>query len=205
MHPAIADLMMPIVSLLGVLFVVAMVSRDQEQKPISLPMAILCGLIVASLSIGVHDVPPEVPWGWPAAIALCFGFIGAGLWDQRAYLFGSDGPDRGHVPASGSSLAGLALIALTEELLFRGLMQSNLMSIFSGPGGAVMALFLVNLAFAAMHIGRGLTFALSAGFFGMIMSMTVILSGSVWPAAVTHMAWNLIVGIARRRAAVPTG
>lgn len=201
MHPAVANLMMPIVSLLGVLFVVAMVARDQEQEPISLHMAILCGLIVASLSVGVHDSPPEVPWGRPAAVTLCLGFIGAGLWDQRVYLFGSDGPDRGHVPASGRSLAGLALVALTEELLFRGLMQSSLMGIFSGPGGAVMALFLVNLVFAAMHIGRGLTFALSAGFFGMIMSMTVILSGSVWPAAVTHMAWNLIVGVARRRTA----
>jgi membrane protease YdiL (CAAX protease family) len=201
MHPVIANLMMPIVSLLGVLFVVTMVARDQEQKPISLPMAILCGLLIASLSMGVDNVPPEVPWGWPAAMVLCIGFIGAGLWDQRAYLFGSDGPYRGHVPASGRSLAGLALIALTEELLFRGLMQSSLVGVFSGPGGAVMALFLVNLAFAVMHLGRGLTFALSAGFFGMVMSMTVILSGSVWPAAVTHMAWNLIVGIARRRAA----
>lgn len=205
MHPAIANLMMPIVSVLGILFVVMMVVRDEERRPISLPMAILCGLIVASLAIGVQDAPAQVSWGWPAAIILCLGFLGAGLWDQRAYLFGAQGPDRGHVPSSGRSLAGLALIAVTEELLFRGLMQSSLMGMFSGPGGAVMALFIVNLAFAAMHAAQGMTFALSAGFFGMIMSMTVILSGSVWPAALTHMAWNLVIGLARRRAGASPG
>ncbi len=200
MHPAVAAFALPLVSTLGIIFVILMVARDQEARPISLPMAILCGAIVILLTIGIHDAPPETAWGWPAAIALCLAFLACGLWDQRAYLFGARGPDRGHVTASGRSLAGLALIALTEELLFRGLMQSSLMATFSGPGGAVAAIFLVNLSFAAIHAHHGLTFALSAGFFGMIMSMTVILSGSVWPAAVTHMAWNLIVGVARRRA-----
>jgi membrane protease YdiL (CAAX protease family) len=44
-----------------------------------------------------------------------------------------------------------------------------------------------------------MTFALSAGFFGMIMSIAVLLSGSVWPAVATHVAWNLMIGVARRR------
>lgn len=199
----LVPLALPVTSTLGVLFVVMMVARDQEARPISLPMAILCGAIILLLAIGVHDAPVETPWGWPVAIALCLGFLACGLWDQRLYLFGAVGPDRGHFQASGRSLAGLALIALTEELLFRGLMQSSLMSILSGPGGTVTAIFLVNLLFAALHARHGLTFALSAGFFGTIMSMSVILSGSVWPAALTHMAWNVIVGLARRRAEAP--
>ena len=198
-------LALPLVSTLGVFFVLMMVARDQEARPISLPMAVLCGAIILLLVIGVHDAPVENPWGWPAAIALCLGFLACGLWDQRAYLFGAVGPDRGHVSSSGRSLAGLALIALTEELLFRGLMQSSLMSILNGPGGAVTAIFLVNLSFAALHARHGLTFALSAGFFGMILSMSVILSGSVWPAALTHMAWNVIIGLARRRTELPNG
>ncbi|MDQ3077781.1 MAG: CPBP family intramembrane metalloprotease [Pseudomonadota bacterium] len=202
MHSAFAAVALPLVSTLGIIFVLLMVARDQEARPISLPMAGLCGAIVIILVIGVHDAPVETPWGWPAAIALCLGFLACGVWDQRAYLFGAAAPDRGHVASSGRSLAGLALIALTEELLFRGLMQSSLLTALSGPGGTVTALFMVNLAFAAMHANHGLTFALSAGFFGMILSMTVILSGSVWPAALTHMAWNLIIGIARRRAAL---
>lgn len=196
-------LALPLVSTLGVLFVLMMVARDQEARPISLPMAVLCGAIILLLAIGVNDAPVETSWGWPAAIALCFGFLVCGLWDQRAYLFGAVGPDRGHVSSSGRSLAGLALIALTEELLFRGLLQSSLMSILSGSGGAVTAIFLVNLSFAALHARHGLTFALSAGFFGMILSMTVIFSGSVWPAALTHMVWNVLVGLARRRAETP--
>lgn len=194
---------LPLVSTLGVLFVLMMVARDQEARPISLPMAVLCGVIILLLLTSVHDAPVETPWGWPAAIALCLGFLACGLWDQRAYLFGAAGPERGHVSSSGRSLAGLALIALTEELLFRGLIQSSLMSILTGPGGAVTAIFLVNSSFAALHARHGLTFALSAGFFGMILSLSVIYSGSVWPAALTHMAWNVIIGLSRRRTEAP--
>ena len=199
----LVPLALPITSMLGVLFVLMMAASDQEARPISLPMAILCGAIILLLLVGIQDAPVATRWGWPAAIALCLGFLACGLWDQRAYLFGAAGPDRGHVSSSGRSLAGLALIALTEELLFRGLMQSSLMSMLSGPGGAVTAIFLVNLSFAALHVRHGLTFALSAGFFGMILSMSVIFSGSVWPAALTHMAWNVIIGLARRRAEAP--
>jgi len=201
MHPFFAALALPVVSTLGIIFVLLVVARDQESAPLSLPVALLCSAIVLLLGIGVYDTPAEAPWGWPVAIALCAGLIGCGLWDQRLFLFGAPGPDRGHVAASGRSLAGLALVAATEELLFRGLMQSSLVGSFSGPGGTAATIFLVNLAFAAIHLRHGLTFAMSAGFFGTILSMTVILSGSVWPAVATHAAWNVMIGLARRRAA----
>ena len=165
MHPAFAALALPLVSTLGVIFILFVAARDREAAPLSLPMTILCGAIIALLATGIHDAPAETPWAWPATVLLCVGLIGCGLWDQRLSLFGGPGPDRGHVPASGLSLAGLALIAATEELLFRGLMQSSLVHSFSGPGGALAAIFLVNLAFAAIHLRHGLTFAMSAGFF----------------------------------------
>jgi membrane protease YdiL (CAAX protease family) len=201
MHPAIASLMTPIVSLLGIVFVTIIVVRDEEARPISLPMTVLCLLIVGSLAYGFSGAAPIGPWAWPATIALCAAFLAAGVWDQRAYLFGVTAPDRGHVASSGRSMGGLMLIAVTEELLFRGLMQSSLLTTFSGAGGALMAIFIVNLAFGAMHGRHGLTFAMSAGFFGLIMSMTVIMSGSIWPAAITHGLWNMIIGLARQRSA----
>ena len=193
-------LVAPTVSLLGLIFVVMMVARDRESEPLSWPMAIVCAAVILLLVWGIHDTPAE-PAGWLSAAAIGVGFLCWGVWDQRAYLFGSAGPELGHVQPSGQSLVGNMLIAATEELLFRGFMQSSVIGIFNGPGGAVMALFAVNLAFALMHANRGMTFALSAGFFGMIMSMTVILSGSVWIAVATHVAWNLLVGLSRRRAA----
>lgn len=196
-----AAVALPLVTTLGAIFVLMMIARDDDERPLSLPMALLCGAIVIVLVSGVHHVPPATDWAWPAVIVLCIGLLAVGVWDQRSYLFGAPGHDRGHVAAPGRSLAGLALIAATEEFLFRGLFQSSLMNSLSGPGGAVTALFLVNLAFAATHLRHGATFALSAGFFGMIMSMTVMLSGSVWPAALTHMAWNVMIGVARRRGA----
>ena len=192
-------LLMPLASLLGAIFVLMMILRDRESEPISWPMAILCGLVILLLGSGINNDPAPGIAGWIAAIALCLGFLAWGAWDQRHYLFGAPGPAGGHVQPTGQSLFGNALIAATEELLFRGLVQSAALSNFSGPGGPAMALFTVNAAFALMHANRGMTFALSAGFFGMIMSIAVLLSGSVWPAVATHVAWNLMIGVARRR------
>jgi membrane protease YdiL (CAAX protease family) len=199
MPDLIYSLLMPLASLLGAIFVLMMILRDRESEPISWPMAILCGAVILLLGSGINNDPAPGIAGWIAAIALCLGFLAWGAWDQRHYLFGAPGPAGGHVQPTGQSLFGNALIAATEELLFRGLVQSAALSNFSGPGGPAMALFTVNAAFALMHANRGMTFALSAGFFGMIMSIAVLLSGSVWPAVATHVAWNLMIGVARRR------
>jgi membrane protease YdiL (CAAX protease family) len=199
MPDLIYSLLMPLASLLGAIFVLMMILRDRESEPISWPMAILCGAVILLLGSGTNNDPAPGIAGWIAAIALCLGFLAWGAWDQRHYLFGAPGPAGGHVQPTGQSLFGNALIAATEELLFRGLVQSAALSNFSGPGGPAMALFTVNAAFALMHANRGMTFALSAGFFGMIMSIAVLLSGSVWPAVATHVAWNLMIGVARRR------
>lgn len=199
MPDLIYSLLMPLASVMGAIFVLMMILRDRESEPISWPMAILCGLVILLLGSGINNDPAPGIAGWIAAIALCLGFLAWGAWDQRHYLFGAPGPAGGHVQPTGQSLFGNALIAATEELLFRGLVQSAALSNFSGPGGPAMALFTVNAAFALMHANRGMTFALSAGFFGMIMSIAVLLSGSVWPAVATHVAWNLMIGVARRR------
>ena len=199
MPDLIYSLLMPLASVMGAIFVLMMILRDRESEPISWPMAILCGAVILLLGSGINNDPAPGIAGWIAAIALCLGFLAWGAWDQRHYLFGAPGPAGGHVQPTGQSLFGNALIAATEELLFRGLVQSAALSNFSGPGGPAMALFTVNAAFALMHANRGMTFALSAGFFGMIMSSAVLLSGSVWPAVATHVAWNLMIGVARRR------
>jgi membrane protease YdiL (CAAX protease family) len=199
MPDLIYSLLMPLASVMGAIFVLMMILRDRESEPISWPMAILCGAVILLLGSGINNDPAPGIAGWIAAIALCLGFLAWGAWDQRHYLFGAPGPAGGHVQPTGQSLFGNALIAATEELLFRGLVQSAALSNFSGPGGPAMALFTVNAAFALMHANRGMTFALSAGFFGMIMSIAVLLSGSVWPAVATHVAWNLMIGVARRR------
>ena len=198
----IYSLLMPLASLMGAIFVLMMALRDRESEPISWPVAILCGLVILLLGSGINNDPSPGMAGWIAGIALGLGFLAWGAWDQRLYLFGADGPGGGHVQPTGQSLFGNSLIGATEELLFRGLVQSAALTGFEGPGGPAMALFAVNAAFALMHANRGMTFALSAGFFGMIMSMAVLLSGSVWPAVATHVAWNLMVGVARRRVEV---
>ena len=98
---------------------------------------------------------------------------------------------------TGYPVAVNVLIAVGEEILFRSYLQSLALSV----ADPIYALFTVNLIFALLHIKGGLTFALSAGFFGMMASVMTLASGSLLPAIVMHGGWNLLMGIARRREA----
>lgn len=98
--------------------------------------------------------------------------------------------------AYGILCAALAA-GLCEELYFRGLILSLLEDAF-GPRAAL----LVNAAlFALLHVGavRG---GSAADFWQMFIAITLIgcvlsaiaqRTGSVWPAAMLHAAWNLII------------
>lgn len=201
MWSAILGSFQPIAEILAVIFILLMVNKNVEDAPLSWPMTVLCFAICGLLLYAYRGSPEPGFAGWAIAIALCVGFLGWGIWEQRDWLFGT--PPEGGYPlaASGQTIVGNILIALAEELIFRGWMQSALMAAYVGPGGAAVAIFTVNLVFMMMHGTRGLVFALSAGFFGMIMSMAVLASGSIWPAAITHALWNILIGISRRRAA----
>lgn len=201
MWGAIFESFQPVAEILAVIFILLMLNKNVEEAPLSLPMTLLCFAICGLVLYAYRSAPDASPAGWAIAIALCIGFLGWGIWEQRDWLFGT--PPEGGYPlaVNGQSITGNVLIALTEELIFRGWMQSALMAAYVGPGGPAVAIFTVNLVFMLMHGTRGLVFALSAGFFGMIMSMTVLASGSIWPAAITHALWNIMIGISRRRAA----
>lgn len=195
----IADLLQTAAGLTAAIFIAWKVTGEREFGPMSWPTALLCAGLSALLLYGFEPATVTDPVGWPIAIAIALLILGWGLWDQRHWLFGNPSSEVGQVPATGFSLFGTMLIGLAEELVFRGWLLSASIAFFQGPGGLPMALFATNLLFALLHANRGVTFAMSAGFFGMAMSMTVILSGSIWPAAITHTLWNLMVGLARQR------
>jgi membrane protease YdiL (CAAX protease family) len=92
-----------------------------------------------------------------------------------------------------------ALVALVEELLFRGGIQNAVLSSTHGAQGGLYGVFALNLVFGLMHYNRGFTFAMSAGFVGMIFSIATIASGSLLPAIVMHVGWNVLMGVARMR------
>ena len=99
--------------------------------------------------------------------------------------------------APGMPMAMSVLVGVAEEWVFRGYLQSAALSMAE----PVYALFAVNLLFALIHFKGGLTFMLSAGFFGMMASVMTLASESLLPAIVMHGGWNLLMGIARRREA----
>ena len=132
-------------------------------------------------------------WGM-AAIFLLAGAHSLRLFDrtpleQREPLWLTT--DQGY-PAVVSVLIGVA-----EEVLYRGYLQSSALHLVE----PVYAIFAVNLVFAIVHLKFGLTFALSAGFFGTIASVMTLASGSLLPAIAMHGGWNVLMGFARKREA----
>jgi membrane protease YdiL (CAAX protease family) len=96
-------------------------------------------------------------------------------------------------------MATTGLIALLEELIFRGSFQNEAFRITHPLQADVYGIFAINLLFGLMHYNRGFTFAMSAAFVGTIFSIATIASGSLLPAIVMHVGWNILVGLARLR------
>jgi len=163
-----------------------------------MPDSGLFRLFVLMLTGSPHGLPASMAgmsFAWCMAAAfLLIGAHSLRLFDRRPAmerepLWLTAGPGR--------PLVLTALIGVAEELLFRGYLQSVALSM----ADPVYALFAVNLLFALIHFKGGLTFALSAGFFGMMASVMTLASASLLPAIVMHAGWNLLMGLARRREA----
>ena len=135
-----------------------------------------------------------------ARIALAWGlalsFLALGAYTLKLFDF-RPAKDRSEVWLTDTRLplAVSLSVAVGEELVFRGYLQSRALDLMP----EVYALFAVNLVFAAIHYKGGLTFAMSAGFFGMLASIMTLASASLAPAIVMHVGWNLLVALARRR------
>jgi membrane protease YdiL (CAAX protease family) len=92
------------------------------------------------------------------------------------------------------SAGRLCLIALAQELLFRGWLPRALAPLGFWPAAA-----LGGLAFAAIHLGRaGETPAGLRGLFifSLLAAAAVRRTGTLWWAVGFHMAWNLTQDIA---------
>jgi membrane protease YdiL (CAAX protease family) len=156
--------------------------------------SVLIGLLTSEAAGGLASRAGETfAWGMAATFLLVgahsLRFFDRTPPEQREPLWLTADPG---YPAAVSVLIGVG-----EEVLFRGYLQSTALPMMD----PVYAVFGVNLVFAAVHIKGGLTFALSAGFFGMIASVMTLASGSLLPAIVMHGGWNLLMGFARKREA----
>jgi membrane protease YdiL (CAAX protease family) len=109
------------------------------------------------------------------------------------------------------SLGMVALIAFSEELVFRGYILSNFLESFSkeptgpsaeGPSsntgsGKWIALLLSALCFAIFHFsGPGLTPLAFANLFlaGILLGINYIFTRNLWFSFFLHLSWNLFLG-----------
>lgn len=82
-------------------------------------------------------------------------------------------------------LVGIILPGIMEELFFRGVLQSSLMS--AGAAGA--ALFWQAVAFSLFHVDA--LYLLPPFLAGLLLGFIRQRCGSLWPAMLTHMSLNL--------------
>jgi hypothetical protein len=87
----------------------------------------------------------------------------------------------------------MLLVAICEEVLFRGYVQRNLQQ--SMPGW--LALLLTSLLFALMHAGNpGQQWLALAGIFvgGLLLGINYLYTGNLWFGIGIHFGWNALMG-----------
>lgn len=197
--------------------------RELSQVPLTIPGFLIAGLATQAALIGaaltaawLSPVPmkqrlrlavPSLPlhlWISASVATLFFALVGSFLNDQ---LFNGEsqtmeqiGEAIRSVPALQAFLTvlGISLVpGLTEEIFFRGYIQSRLLQRWHPVG----AIFVSGLFFAAFHLEPAHVVAVFP--MGIWLGVVAWVTGSVWPAVLCHtfnnaascvLAWWLPVG-----------
>lgn len=86
-------------------------------------------------------------------------------------------------------LAGLALVALVEELVFRGL-ALNALARLGWSRGAQLAV--TGLVFGCIHWSSGIPAIIVTGAIGTLFMLSVMRTGSIWPPMAAHFVVNFV-------------
>jgi membrane protease YdiL (CAAX protease family) len=130
-----------------------------------------------------------------AAIGIPAGFIGYLLLRPQPLM-----PGAGPLQTLAGIVALVVFAAFTEELLFRGLLQSIAIETFG-----IWRLGLVYAATmsAVMYLGSGsLPYTIAIGAYGLMLGATILRGGSLWGATASHglalvgmaFVWPFVVG-----------
>lgn len=85
---------------------------------------------------------------------------------------------------------GLAIVALSEELVFRRLFND----LWRAASWSTLSLYVASsLAFGLLHLPRGAILAVSAMAFGGLMMALFRQTGSIWPPVIVHYAVNFLI------------
>ena len=84
---------------------------------------------------------------------------------------------------------GLALVALTEELVFRGLAWNALKPVLQSTAAVYAASALL---FGLIHWSLGLPAIIVTALIGAVFMVCIHRTGSIWPVAAAHFIVNLV-------------
>ena len=154
-------------------------------------------LIPAARKIAYHREPLAISlWEvalWILAILFCAFFIGARV-DWFVYSIFPD-TRLGHYPTVSGFLRlfdilfGLALVAYSEEVVFRRIFGQLLENRVRSPGALVVA---TALLFGAYHWWTGIANILNAVIFGILAMLFYRRAQALWPVVLTHYLDDVI-------------
>jgi len=160
---------------------------------------------LAGRSFGFRFFAKASPRAFAAAaiaLAICFGLRAlARAWrseEERRKLVVYRIAPRGPVEYCGFVLAVLAA-AVTEEIAYRGVGVA-ILTFWSGS--ALLAVLVCSAAFAVAHSLQGWKSVVIILGFAFVMHALVAVTGSLVPAMVVHLVYDLAAGIAIARKAV---
>jgi membrane protease YdiL (CAAX protease family) len=174
--------LVPLLSILGVTIPTREVSQLYWYPMVALPL--LAAVAIAARGRSLADLGLRLP---PRALLDQLPVIASGApLSLLAYLLLRPEPLVRHAASLRFLLAlvlVVAIVALSEELLFRGLLQHAAVAAFGPVPGTV----LVNALFAAAYAGSvSAVYAVGAGLAGIWLSVTVDRTRTIWGAVAAH-------------------
>jgi membrane protease YdiL (CAAX protease family) len=89
--------------------------------------------------------------------------------------------------------AGLSFVAgFGEEIAYRGFALAWMASILGSAGAALV---ITSLAFGLLHAYQGVPGVARTGLLGGLFGISVLATGSLWPAILAHTAVDLLAGL----------
>lgn len=113
------------------------------------------------------------------ALGIPVGFIGYLLLRPPPLM-----PDAGPLSLIGGTVGLIVFAAFTEEMLFRGLLQSVAIDVFKSSRLGVAYAAIIS---AVMYLGSGSpAYTIAIGAYGLLLGATIVRGASVWGAAASH-------------------
>lgn len=161
-------------------------------------MALVTALVSRAAGYGRAELGLAAPgWlsgaGWAAAAVvagMAVVFIARKLDIERTALLEAVIP---RTDQEKTIFAGLSVTAgICEELVFRGFL---IFALTAASGSIALAAVLSTAVFGWMHAYQGVKGAIGAGILGGILTVPVIVTGSILPSVVAHAAIDILAGI----------